>query len=254
MDARLRGDDEERNGRDETGGRGGVEGKALTYLDRFRHPAARAMAAACLPHAALWVTPMAAVAGAVADYILAAMTEDRRLAKAWVNDGGDVAFELAPGATFELGLVTDLADAAPSGFTRISHDSPVRGVATSGRQGRSLSRGLADAVTVLARTAAEADVAATLIANAVDLEDHPAVVRRAACDLVPDSDLGELPVVTAVGPLAPQEVERALDAGAALAEAMRRDGLIEAALLGLRGRHRAVPKATKMIGRPSAWS
>lgn len=197
------------------------------------------MAVACLPHAALWVTPMAAVAGAVADHVLAAMTVGRRLAKAWVNDGGDIAFALAPDAVFELGLVTDLGAGAPGGLTRIAGSGPVRGAATSGRQGRSLSRGIADAVTVLARSAAEADVAATLIGNAVDLEAHPAVVRRPACDLVPGSDLGALPVVVALGPLAPVDIERALEAGAALAADLRRAGLIEAALLSLRGRHRA---------------
>lgn len=227
------------------------------WLAGFNHPVARAMAGACLPHASLWVTPMAAVAGAVADHVLAAMTAGRRLAKAWVNDGGDVAWQLAPGAAFELGLVTDLAAGAPGGMIRIAPESPVRGAATSGRQGRSLSRGIADAVTVLARSAAEADVAATLIANAVDLEDHPAVVRRRACDLVPDSDLGALPVVVAVGPLAPHEVERALAAGAELAARLHGTGLIEAALLTLRGRHRALPAAlppATTLREPTAWS
>ncbi|SMF17540.1 hypothetical protein SAMN06265365_103120 [Tistlia consotensis] len=229
------------------GGEGVLEenGDATAWLSSFRHPVARAMAAACLPHAALWVTPMAAVAGAVADFVLAAMTEGRSLTKAWVNDGGDVACHLAPGAVLELGLVTDLAETlatgAPRGLARIAADSPVRGAATSGRQGRSLSRGIADSVTVLARTAAEADAAATLIGNAVDLEDHPAVRRRPACELVPDSDLGALPVVVGLGPLAPHELERALAAGAALAGTMRRAGLIEAALITLRGKHRAVP-------------
>ncbi len=37
---------------------------------------------------------MAAVAGAVADHILAAMIAGRRLAKAYVNDGGDIALHL----------------------------------------------------------------------------------------------------------------------------------------------------------------
>jgi ApbE superfamily uncharacterized protein (UPF0280 family) len=256
MDPRLRGDDGKSDGDDgrEDELRGGSD---ADYLSSFRHPVARAMAAACLPHAGLWVTPMAAVAGAVADHVLRAMAHGRRLAKAWVNDGGDVAFHLAPGAAFELGLVTDLAEGAPGGQVRIGHESPVRGAATSGRQGRSLSRGIADAVTVLARTAAEADVAATLIANAVDLEDHPAVVRRRACDLVPDSDLGALPVVVAVGPLAPHEVERALAAGAAPAAQLQRAGLIEAALLTLRGRHRALPTAlppATTLREPAAWS
>ena len=55
----------------------------------------------------------------------------------------------------------------------------MRGVATSGWRGRSFSLGIADAVTVLARTGAAADAAATIIANAVDLPGHPAVDARA---------------------------------------------------------------------------
>ncbi len=208
---------------------------------RLRHPVARAMLRACRPHAHLWVTPMAAVAGAVADHVLAAMRAGCTLRRAWVNDGGDIAVHLAPGERLDIGLVTDLADLGPGGALRLTYAQPLRGLATSGRQGRSLSRGIADAVTVLARTAAEADVAATLIANAVDLDDHPAVVRRPAVDLVADSDLGALPVVTAVGPLAPEEIESALSSGAALAAEMRAAGLIGAALLSLRGRSVAAP-------------
>ncbi len=116
---------------------------------------------------------------------------------------------------------------------------PVRGIATSGRHGRSFSLGIADAVTVLARDAPSADAAATLIANAVNVDD-PAIVRRPARDLDPDSDLGDLPVVVDVGPLAPAQIAAALDAGVARAEAMRRAGLIEAALLTLAGEWRSV--------------
>jgi ApbE superfamily uncharacterized protein (UPF0280 family) len=208
---------------------------------RLRHPVARAMERACRPHAELWVTPMAAVAGAVADHVLGAMCEGCDLRRAYVNDGGDIAVYLAPGERLDVGLVADLADLGPSGALHLSHAMPPRGIATSGRQGRSLSRGIADAVTVLAGSAAEADVAATLIANAVDLDGHPAVARRPAVELVPDSDLGELPVVTSVGPLAVEEIDTALAAGAALAEEMRTAGLIGAALLSLRGRSQAVP-------------
>jgi hypothetical protein len=116
---------------------------------------------------------------------------------------------------------------------------PIRGIATSGRHGRSFSLGIADAVTVLARDAPAADAAATLIANAVDIDD-PAIVRRPARDLDPDSDLGNLPVTVDVGPLTPAQIAAALDAGVARAEAMRRAGLIEAALLTLAGEWRSV--------------
>ena len=80
----------------------------------------------------------------------------------------------------------------------ISRD-PVRGIATSGWRGRSFSLGIADAVTVLAATAAKADAAATIIANAVDLPNHAAITRVPAREIAPDNDLGERLVTRAVG-------------------------------------------------------
>lgn len=202
-------------------------------------PVARRMVAAVQPHRGVFVTPMAAVAGAVADHVLAAMVAAAPgLARAFVNDGGDVAFHLTPGARFELGLVPDLAAPALAGGAAVGFDDPVRGAATSGRGGRSFSLGIADAVTVLARTAAEADVAATLIANAVDLPGNPAVRRGPASAEDPDSDLGDRLVVLEVGELSEVEIETALAAGAAEAERMRTAGLIHAAALALRGRWR----------------
>ena len=207
-------------------------------------PVARRMEAACLPHLALrgavFVTPMAAVAGAVADHVLAAMTAAADLRRAYVNDGGDIAVHLAPGESLACGLVARVDDPRLDGRAVISHAMPVRGIATSGRAtlgggGRSFSFGIADAVTVFACSAAEADVAATLIANAVDLPGHEAVTRRPARELDPESDLGTRPVTVAVGALTREEVGAALARGAAEAERMRAAGLIEAAALFLRG-------------------
>jgi hypothetical protein len=113
-------------------------------------------------------------------------------------------------------------------------DDPTRGVATSGRHGRSFSLGIADAVTVLARTASQADAAATVIANAVDLPGHPAITRRPACDLQPDSDLGGRLVTRDVGALSRGEIEDALEAGAACARKLLAAGLIDGAALRLR--------------------
>jgi ApbE superfamily uncharacterized protein (UPF0280 family) len=190
------------------------------------------MAAAVWPHRAEFITPMAAVAGAVAEHVLAALVAGEGIARAYVNNGGDIALHLAPGTSLRIGLVRSLARAAPEGVATIRAGDPVRGVATSGWPGRSFSLGIADAVTVLAATAAGADAAATLIANAVNL-DHPVVRRAPARSLDPDSDLGDLSVTVAVGTLPPDVVARALDAGAARAEAMRREGHIVAALLAL---------------------
>lgn len=195
---------------------------------------ARRMAAAVAPfQTRRFITPMAAVAGAVAEEILEAMTTGRRLSRAYVNDGGDIAFHLDPGEAFSIGMV-DRPD-RPSLFGRaaIGAADRVRGIATSGWRGRSFSLGVADAVTVLAASASVADAAATLIANAADLPGHPAIERASARNLDPQSDLGERGVTVAVGPLTPDEVDAALAAGAEEAEFWRRAGLIEAAALRL---------------------
>jgi hypothetical protein len=182
-----------------------------------------------------FITPMAAVAGSVAEEILGAMLAAARLDRAYVNNGGDIALHLADGEQFTVGLM-DRPDR--HGLLRamtIDADDPVRGVATSGRHGRSFSLGIADAVTVLARTASQADAAATIIANAVDLPGHPAVIRCPANELQPDSDLGARLVTRDVGPLTEDEVEVALRAGAGKARQLFAAGLIEGAALRLKG-------------------
>ena len=194
---------------------------------------AREMVNSVAPHSATFVTPMAAVAGAVADEVCRAMCAGLRVNKAYVNNGGDIAFHLAAGQHLDCAIHTG----RDAGHVRLCAAQPVRGLATSGWQGRSHSLGIADAVTVTARTAASADVAATLIANAVNLPDHPAITRHPASDLSPDSDLGERPVTTAVGPLTDAEVTRALTAGQAVANAMIDRGLITAAALFFRGQN-----------------
>lgn len=196
-------------------------------------PVARRMAEATWPHRAVYVTPMAAVAGAVADEMLQALIRGRTLDKAYVNDGGDIAIHLTPGHELRAGIFAQGLD----GVARLTAARPVRGIATSGRGGRSFSLGIADSVTVLAVTAAAADAAATLIANAVNV-DHPVVERRPARDLDPDSDLGDLPVTVAVGVLPLEAVAEALDRGVAEARRLRRCGLIDSAALLLQGEWR----------------
>ena len=53
------------------------------------------MHAAVLPYAAEhFITPMAAVAGAVAEEVLGAMMRAAELERAYVNNGGDIALHL----------------------------------------------------------------------------------------------------------------------------------------------------------------
>lgn len=204
---------------------------------RAKHPIARRMLAACAPFAPIFVTPMAAVAGAVADALLAEMLAASPLARAYVNDGGDIAVHVGAGESLSIGLVADPARLGLDGALRVMPGSGIGGIATSGRHGRSFSLGIADSVTVLARDAATADVAATLIANAVDV-DSPAIRRAPAASLDPDSDLGDRLVTIAVGPLTAAEAAGALAAGLARAEAFRAAGHIIAAALRLSGESR----------------
>ena len=202
-------------------------------------PISRCMFNAVFPYRhRCFITPMAAVAGAVAEAVLAAMTKTTSLSRAFVNNGGDIALYLAPGESYRIGMVERPEHPSLFGAIDISADSPVRGIATSGWRGRSFSLGIADAVTVLARSAAEADAAATVIANAVDLPGNPAITRIPARDISPDSDLGVLPVTRNVAPLSAEEIDAALDAGESVAGALSDQKLIQAAALCLQERVR----------------
>ena len=202
-------------------------------------PVAQRMMKACWPHRENFVTPMAAVAGSVADEVLKSLAAAGRINKAYVNNGGDIAFYLGDGESLTAGIVGDYHLPNIDATCDLTSDMAVRGVATSGWKGRSHSLGIADAVTVLAVDAAAADVAATLIANAVDA-DHPAITREAACDVDPDSDLGDRMVTTDVGALDKATIDAALEEGAKVAETLRRAGLIEAAVLVLQQEFRTV--------------
>lgn len=181
----------------------GLRAEAGPHAPPLHGPVARRMAAAVRPHAAqCFITPMAAVAGAVADEMLAP------LRRAYVNNGGDIALHLAPDERFRIGMVDRPDRPGLFGAAEVRAGEPVRGLATSGWRGRSFSLGIADTVTVLAATAAEADAAATVIANAVDLPGHPAIRRTPASESQPDSDLRGRRVTTAVAALTPGETPR----------------------------------------------
>jgi ApbE superfamily uncharacterized protein (UPF0280 family) len=208
---------------------------------RPRGSIARRMCAAVEPLARFgFITPMAAVAGAVAEEMLAAMLPAAALRRAAINNGGDIALHLAPGETIRIGMVARPERGAVDlfGSLSLSHADGVRGLATSGRHGRSFSLGIADAVTVLARTAALADAAATVIANAVDLPGHPGIRRYPARLIQPDSDLGDTAVTCGVAALTKTEIDTALAAGLDRAGDLCAEGLIIAAALHLQGETR----------------
>jgi uncharacterized protein len=216
----------------------------LAKLRKAAHPThcglqgvvARRMHAAVAPFAEdQFITPMAAVAGSVAEEILGVMRAVADLRRAYVNNGGDIALHLAPGERFSIGLMDRPDSLGVMRTFAVEANDPSRGIATSGRHGRSFSLGIADAVTVLAKTASQADAAATIIANAVDLPGHPAIVRCPANELQPDSDLGPRLVTRDVGKLNTRDIADALAAGETVARKLLAAELIDGAALCLCG-------------------
>lgn len=199
-------------------------------------PVAQRMVAACLPYArqGLFITAMAAVAGSVADHLIACYRRPG-VRRAYINNGGDIALHLEPGQSWRAGVVGNVDAPALDADLEIRAESGLRGIATSGWRGRSLSLGIADSVTVVARDAAAADAAATIIANHVDVTDG-AIRRRPASEVRDQSDLGDLPVTVAVGALSPASIEAALANGLACARGLVSRGLIGHALMGLAGK------------------
>jgi ApbE superfamily uncharacterized protein (UPF0280 family) len=229
----------------------------LPVTDRMRPRSvvARRMWDACAAFSPTFITPMAAVAGSVAQELVA-FYQRPGIERAWINNGGDIALHLAPGQSARVGVFSDLARfdlrehiargisgegelLTTDGQFELHADQPVRGVATSGWRGRSFSLGIADSVTVLAPTAAQADAAATVIANAVDVDDA-AIARRPASECKDDSDLGDTLVTVDVPVLAPAQVRSALDTGAVCARVLQKGGLVWAALLVCQGQWRLV--------------
>jgi ApbE superfamily uncharacterized protein (UPF0280 family) len=187
-----------------------------------------------------FITPMAAVAGSVAEEILESMTAATTVDRAYVNNGGDIAIHLSDSESYKIGMVERPDRPSLFGSLQIAAADPVRGIATSGWRGRSFSLGIADAVTVLADCASAADAAASVIANAVNLPDHPGITRVPATEISPDSDLGDLLVTRGVEPLSGSEIVGALDSGARAAEILRARGLIHSSALCLQGHTRVV--------------
>jgi ApbE superfamily uncharacterized protein (UPF0280 family) len=227
----------------------------ITGPNPLRGRVACRMWRACVPFSADYITPMAAVAGAVAQELIYCYQRPG-VRRAWVNNGGDIALHLATGERVRIGLFADLArlDAhavlqaaqgrlALDGHFDLHAADGVRGVATSGWRGRSFSLGIADSVTVLARDAASADAAATAIANAVNV-DAPGIQRAPANALRDDTDLGAIRVTVDVPALPVAAVRAALDAGDSCARVLQARGLIMAAALVCQGQVRFVAPPT----------
>lgn len=189
---------------------------------------------------------MAAVAGSVAETVLDSMVKDADLRRAYVNNGGDIAIHLTEGERFKMAMAGH--DARVLGQIDIGHDDAIRGVATSGRRGRSMSMGIADSVSVLAKSASLADISATLIANAVDVPESPAISRSPANSVDEGSDLGDQLVVTGCGELSIAETDAALARGAVRARQFAEMDLISGACLFLNERSLMVGNNAALAG------
>jgi len=220
--------------------------------ERPRGAVARRMFAAVEPYGEdCFITPMAAVAGSVAEEILESMTAAANLHRSYVNNGGDIALHLGDRQSYKIGMVERPDRPSLFGSLEITAADSARGIATSGWRGRSFSLGIADAVTVLASCASAADAAATVIANAVNLPDHRGITRVPAREISLDSDLGDLLVTRGVEPLSQLEIDTALENGARVATLLRERGLIHSAALCLQKCVRVLPGFTTNSERDS---
>ncbi|MBI5569365.1 MAG: FAD:protein FMN transferase [Desulfomonile tiedjei] len=194
----------------------------------------RTMWAAALAIGDSDLTPMAAVAGTIADATAGYLT-GKGLTRVIVNNGGDLAIHAVAGERIAVGIRSDVDSPAVTHRVVLSGEMGVCGVCTSGFGGRSFTRGIASAATVFASTAAIADAAATAIANATYLAS-PAVLQRPADTLYPDTDLKGVAVTVSVGRLTSAEVTRALARGIDRGEALANRGLIMGACVTVQQR------------------
>lgn len=179
------------------------------------------------------LTPMAAVAGtiadAVADYLFA-----RGMSKVVVDNGGDVAVRLRRGASVRVGIRPEVGRQDITVVIALDSRSGSWGVTTSGFGGRSLTRGVASAVTVIARSASVADAASTAIANASFVTDDGVIQRRAE-EIEPQTDLVGLPVTVKVAQLAQEKKIRAVSNAIKRAEALIDKDIIFGAFVAVQG-------------------
>jgi ApbE superfamily uncharacterized protein (UPF0280 family) len=221
--------------------------KPVRGAGAFKGPIAQSMWQACKDclievDADTFLTPMAAVAGSVAQD-LSACYQAPGIRRAWVNNGGDIALHLTENTSVSIGLFADLAslDAQQmkvgiqtDAVFKVQYGMGIAGVATSGWRGRSFSLGIADSVTVFAASASQADAAATLIANAVNLVDAR-ILRQPANAVKDDSDLGQQLVTVFVPTLRQHEIYEALEAGLKKAHTLKQNGLICSSVLCCQG-------------------
>ncbi|MEG2184223.1 MAG: hypothetical protein RRY12_06065 [Cloacibacillus sp.] len=217
----------------------GQAGKIISIPDSLP-PAVRKMTESVMLLQEDDFTPMAAIAGTTSDFAVEAMTA-HGADYALVNNGGDIAWRISQEQKdfLKVGLISDIDNGRPTHSLKIKSFSAIRGLATSGLGGRSLTRGIASAVTTLASDSSKADAAATAIANACYCDD-PAIKQCVAEELDYGTDIAGLLVTKSVGCLKSGSAERALAAGSRRADQLIDNGMIFGAIIFVAGRMNVV--------------
>jgi len=192
------------------------------------------------------VTPLIGVAGAIADEIADFVFNNDGVSKVIVNNGGDIAIRLRGEEKVKVGIKTDVCSERWAYVLDVDSDSNIGGVATSGFGGRSFTKGIASAAVVFASDASFADVTATLLGNATNV-DSPLIERQLAEDIYPDTDIPGHWVTTKVGSIGQSEIEEAVENGLAKAREFRNRGLIFGALIALGQEVRITGAVSSMI-------
>ncbi|ATW24992.1 UPF0280 family protein [Candidatus Formimonas warabiya] len=179
-------------------------------------------------------TPMAAVAGCFSDLVVR-RTVDAGADRIFVNNGGDIALFLGnEDQPIRVGILRDLAEGIVTQVVSIGPGDGISGVATSGFGGRSLTKGVASAVTILAENSGLADAAATAVANATDCSD-PAVIRCFAQDLDYHTDIFGHIVTKEVRKLSRPSIQAAVTNGLKYAQQLYAQEMIKGALIFVQG-------------------
>ncbi len=201
------------------------------YLPKGLEPIPREMVESVMVTGEKDLTPMAAVAGSIADAV-ADWLFNRKMSRVIVNNGGDIAIRLAENETARVGIRTDIKTQAISHVVELSSRHSCWGINTSGLGGRSLTRGIASAVTAFARTSSLADAAATAIANACFVKDD-AIIQVIAQEIDPLTDIRDIPVTVKVGQLRKTSVIQAMNKAIKKAEQYIGMGIIQGAFIAV---------------------
>ena len=188
---------------------------------------------------------MAAVAGTIADFV-ADWLFARNVTRVIIDNGGDIAIRLKVGESARVGLRPVIESQEITHYIQLDSKYSSWGVTTSGMGGRSLTRGIASAVTVFARKSSVADAAATAIANSCFAEDEN-ILQVPAKIIDPQSDLGDTLITVSASGLAGKTVQKALANGLKKATDIQERGLILGALIVVGGKIVQTPGFSEFV-------